>query len=135
MSRVKNKLLNGSNIPKAPSRADVEAMVKKRKEDEQKLIEQMHIPPRDEEKYPMPPEQDVKNAGAFIYTMGVLAESYDKNLQALVWSFYVDLMNCLKRDSSQEQLFEMIRSLTNLKQYLAESKNPLFAEPERKSQD
>lgn len=133
MSRIKNNLLNGSNIPKAPSRADVEAMVKKRKEDERKLIEQMHIPPRDEEKYPMPPEADVKNAGAFIYTMGVLAESYDKNLQALVWSFYVDLMNCLKRDSGQEQLFSMIGSLTHLKRYLATSKNPLFAEPEKKS--
>ena len=132
MSRVKNKLLNGSNIPKAPSRADVEAMVKKRKEDEQKLIEQMHIPPRDEEKYPMPPEDAVKKAGVFIYTMGVLAESYDKNLQALIWSFYVGLMECLKRDSTQDELFKMIHSLTDLKQYLAESKNPLFAEPEKK---
>ena len=88
----------------------------------------MNIPPRDEEKYPMPDETDVKNAGAFIYTMGVLAESYDKNLQALVWSYYVDLMKCLRANSGQEELFSMIGSLTNLKEYLAHSNNPLFTD-------
>ena len=113
-------------MPRPPSKADIEAVNKKRAEEEKKLIEKMNIPPRDEEKYPMPDETDVKNAGAFIYTMGVLAESYDKNLQALVWSYYVDLMKCLRANSGQEELFSMIGSLTNLKEYLAHSRNPLF---------
>lgn len=129
MSRIKsNNFLAGSNIPKMPSKRDIEAMVQKRKKEEQELIEKMNIPPRDEEKYPMPDEKDVKNAGALIYTLGVLAESYDKNLQALVWQYYVDLMNSLRADSTQKELFGLIGSLTNLKKYLAESKNPLFTD-------
>ena len=67
MSRIRNNLLGGSNIPKAPSKRDVEAMIKKRKEDEKELIEKMNIPPRDVEKYPMPDETDMKNSAAFIY--------------------------------------------------------------------
>ena len=103
----------GNIFQKAPSKKDVEAIIKKRKE---------------EEKYPMPDENDLKNAGAFIYTLGVLAESYDENLKALVWTYYVNLMNCLRKDSGQEQLFEMIKTLTYLKEYLANSKNPLFTD-------
>lgn len=118
----------GNIFQKAPSKKDVEAIIKKRKEEEKELIEKMNIPPRDEDKYPMPDENDLKNAGAFIYTLGVLAESYDENLKALVWTYYVNLMNCLRKDSGQEQLFEMIKTLTYLKEYLANSKNPLFTD-------
>lgn len=131
MSKIRSfNSLKGSGIPKPPSKADVEAIVKKRKQEEKELVEKMNIPPRDEEKYPMPDETDVKNAGAFIYTMGVLAESYDKNLQALVWSYYVDLMKCLRANSGQEELFSMIGTLTRLKEYLATCGNPLFAKPD-----
>lgn len=120
---------NPENIlQKAPSKRDIEAIEKKRREEERELVEKMNIPPRDEEKYPMPNEKDLKNAGAFIYTLGLLAESYDENLKALIWSYYVDFMNCMRKDSSQEQLYSLIGSLTYLKEYLAKGKNPLFTD-------
>ena len=118
----------GNILQKAPSRREVEAAARKRREEERKLVEKMNIPPRDEGKYPMPNERDVKNAGAFIYTMGLLAESYDENLKALIWGYQVDFMNCMRRDSSQEQLYSLIGSLTRLKEYLARSGNPLFTD-------
>lgn len=133
MSKIRNfNSLKGSNIPKPPSKADVEAMIKKRKKEEKELVEKMNIPPRDENKYPMPDKKDIAEAGSFIYTLGCLAQSYDENLKALVWQFYVDLKECVKRDSTQNELFSMIKTLTDLKEYLAASKNPLFAEPEKK---
>ena len=129
MNKISNgKLLNGSSMPKMPSKREVEAMVKKRKEDEQELVSKMNILPRDEEKYPMPDEKDVKNAGALLYTLGVLSESYDGNLKALLWDYYVEFMKCLRSNSTQEDLFAMIGSVTNLKKYLAKSGNPLFTE-------
>lgn len=129
MSKIRNfNSLKGSNIPKPPSKADVEAMIKKRKQEEKELVEKMNIPPRDEEKYPMPDKESVTKAASFIYTLGALAESYDGNLKALTWEFYVDLMECMKRGSGQEELFSLIGTLTHLKEYLATCNNPLFAE-------
>ena len=118
----------GSFFRKPPSSREVEAVAVKRREEERKLVEKMNIPPRDEVKYPMPNEKDLKNAGAFIYTLVLLAESYDGNLKALIWDFYVDFMNCMRKDSTQEQLHSLIGSLTILKEYLAASKNPLFTD-------
>ena len=128
MSRIRNNLLGGSNIPKAPSKRDVEAMIKKRKEDEKELIEKMNIPPRDVEKYPMPDETDMKNSAAFIYTLNVLAESYDENLKALMWKYNSELMKYMRANSTQEDLLNMMTTLTDLKEYIAKSKNPLFTD-------
>ena len=129
MSVINNGFLKGSNIPKAPTKAEVEALKKKRIQEEEELKSKLNILPRDAEKYPMPEENDIKNAGAFLYTMSLLASSYDENLQAVIWKYYVDFMNCLRPTSTQSDLFELIESLTNLKDYLINSKNPLFVDP------
>lgn len=129
MSRRAQSTLNGSSIPKAPSKREIQALVEKRKKEEKELLEKLNIPPRDEEKYPMPEQKDIAEAGAFVYTLGCLSESYDGNLKSLVWRLYVDLKDCLKSDSTQEELFRMIRTLTDLKEYIAKSNNPLFAAP------
>lgn len=112
-----------------PSKRDLEAIQKQRAKEEKELMEKMNIPPRDEEKYPMPGEDEVKEAGAFLYTANSVASSYDGNLQALLWKFNIDTMYALRANSGQEELFALIKSLTNLKEYMATSKNPLFAAP------
>lgn len=112
-----------------PSKRDVEALNKKRLEEEKELVKKMNIPERDETKYPMPEEKEIKEAGGFLYTMSSLASSYDKNLQALIWSYYIDLMYALRANSTQEELYSLIGSLTRLKEYLATSNNPLFTAP------
>lgn len=111
------------------SKKDLEAIQKQRDKEEKELIEKMNIPPRDENKYPMPDEKEVKEAGAFLYTANSVASSYDENLQALLWKFNIDTMYALRANSGQDELFALIKSLTNLKEYLASSKNPLFAAP------
>ena len=123
-----SKRKNFTTFEKGPTKADMEALAKKREKEERELIEKMNIPPRDESKYPMPDKKDIAEAGSFVYTLGCLAQSYDENLKAIVWQFYVDLKNCVRRDSTQDELFSMIKTLTELKEYLATSKNPLFAD-------
>lgn len=130
MSRIhSNKFLNGSSIPKMPSKADIKAAQEKRLKEEKELVEKMNIPPRDEKKYPNPDPEDMKNAGALLYTMNSVASSYDGNLNALIWSYYVKLMYCLRQESGQDELVDLIKSLTNLKTYLVQNKNPLFVKP------
>lgn len=112
-----------------PSKADIKAAQEKRLKEEKELVEKMNIPPRDEKKYPNPDPEDMKNAGALLYTMNSVASSYDGNLNALIWSYYVKLMYCLRQESGQEELVDLIKSLTNLKTYLVQNKNPLFVKP------
>lgn len=133
MSRRKNYMNGG--LVMGPSNRELEALEKKRKEDEAELVKKMNIPPRDEEKYPMPSEEDVRNAGALIWTMGQLAESYDGNLKALQWTYYVDLMNALKPNSAYDDLLALVDSITNLKKYMAESGNPLFTPNAKPAED
>jgi len=129
MAKINN--FNNGFIKK-PSKRDIEALNKKRLEEEKELIEKMNIPERDENKYPMPDDKEIKEAAGFLYTMSSLASSYDKNLQALIWSYYIDLMYALRANSKQDELFSLIDSLTKLKEYLATSNNPLFTPPANK---
>ena len=126
MSRRKN-YMNG-RLVMGPSNRELEALEKKRKEDEAELVRKMNIPPRDESRWPMPDKDETAKAASLIYTLGALAESYDGNLNAVLWRYYVKFMDCMRSGSGSDELVELIKALTELKSYLAESGNPLFSE-------
>ena len=58
-----SKRKNFTAFTKGPSKADIEALQKKREQEEKELVEKMNIPPRDENKYPMPDKKDIAEAG------------------------------------------------------------------------
>lgn len=112
------------------SKADEKRLLEKRAKDEKELLEKLKIPERDEEKYPLPDQNEAVQAFSFVYTLNLVASNYDGNLNSLLLNFYKDFRACLDKNSGQEELASLISSLSNLKKYLAESKNPLFSREE-----
>ena len=58
--------------------------------------------------------------------LNMLASSYDGNLKAMIWKFYVDLEKYLTTDTTANDLVNMVANLDNLKDYIKESDNILF---------
>ena len=117
-----NTILTG-NIPPVSS-DNVPGMT-----DEQ-VISALNLPPRDEVKYP-DLDQDLQvKAGSFLMKVNMLASSYDGNLKAMIWKFYVDLEKYLTKDTTANDLIEMVANLDNLRDYIKESDNILFKDIE-----
>lgn len=115
---LQNNILTG-NIPPVSS-DNVTGMT-----DEQ-VISALNLPPRDESKYP-DPDQDLQiKAGSFLMKLNMLASSYDGNLKAMIWKFYVDLEKYLTTDTTANDLIDMVANLDNLRDYIKESDNILF---------
>ena len=112
------------------STADKKRLLEKRAKDEKELLEKLKIPERDEERYPLPDEKDAVQAFSFVYMLNLVASNYDGNLNSLLLNFYKDFRACLDKNSGQEELASLISSLSGLKRYLADSKNPLFSREE-----
>lgn len=93
---------------------------------EENLYKAMNVPPRDEKKYPMLETDDQMKAGLFCYQLALIGNCVDGNLQSLVWDMYLRISNYLKDEGLDDQKEGLIRSLDNLKAYVAESKNPVF---------
>lgn len=96
------------------------------------VISALNLPPRDEVKYP-DPDQDLQiKAGAFLMKLNMLASSYDGNLKAMIWKFYVDLEKYLTTDTNAQDLIDMVANLDNLRDYIKDSDNILFKEIDNK---
>lgn len=93
---------------------------------DEQVISALNLPPRDEAKYPdLDPDLQIK-AGSFLMKLNMLASSYDGNLKAMIWKFYVDLEKYLTTDTTATDLIDMVANLDNLKDYIKESDNILF---------
>lgn len=93
---------------------------------DEQVISALNLPPRDEAKYPDPdPDLQIK-AGSFLMKLNMLASSYDGNLKAMIWKFYVDLEKYLTTDTTTNDLIDMVANLDNLRDYIKESDNILF---------
>ena len=88
-------------------------------------IRALNIPPRDEIAYPMPSKEKIRDAGAFLLRMNLLASSLDLNLQALMWNLYVRMDDYLHRDLDGASI-RLALALEELKEYLVMSNNPVF---------
>ena len=113
-----NNILTG-NIPPVSS-DNVPGMT-----DEQ-VISALNLPPRDESKYPDPDQDFQIKAGSFLIKLNMLASSYDGNLKAMIWKFYVDLEKYLTTDTTTNDVIDMVSNLDNLKDYIKESDTILF---------
>ena len=97
---------------------------------DEQVISALNLPPRDEVKYP-DLDQDLQvKAGSFLMKLNMLASSYDGNLKAMIWKFYVDLEKYLTKDTTANDLIEMVANLDNLRDYIKESDNILFKDIE-----
>jgi hypothetical protein len=88
-------------------------------------IKKLNIPDRDEVNYPMPNEEQIREAGNFMLKLNLMASSLDGNLQAIIWDLYIKLNNFLQKDIKNSSI-ELAISLENLKDYLNNSNNPIF---------
>lgn len=88
-------------------------------------IKALNIPPRDEAAYPMPSKDQIREAGAFLFKMNLLASSLDLNLQALMWSLYIRMDEYLHKDLDGASI-RLAMALEGLKEYLVTSNNPVF---------
>jgi hypothetical protein len=97
---------------------------------EEEIRKTLNIPPRDEVSYPMPKKEDIERAGSFLWKMNLLASSHDLNLQALIWELYVKMDDFLHLGKEESSL-DLARTLMALRDYIVQSKNPLFAEEKK----
>jgi hypothetical protein len=88
-------------------------------------IKKLNIPARDEKNYPMPSEDDMREAGNFMLTLSLMASSLDGNLQALVWDLYIKMNEFLVKDTEGASI-KLAMSLEGLKEYLLMAKNPIL---------
>ena len=94
---------------------------------EEEIRKSLNIPPRDEVSYPMPPKGDIERAGKFLWKMNLLASSHDLNLQALIWEMYVRMDDYLHLGREESSVY-LAKTLVALRDYIVQSKNPLFTE-------
>ena len=88
-------------------------------------IKKLNIPDRDEKNYPMPSEEEMREAGNFMLTLSLMASSLDGNLQALVWDLYIKMNEFLVKDTEGASI-KLAMSLEGLKEYLLMAKNPIL---------
>lgn len=88
-------------------------------------IKKLNIPERDEKNYPMPSEEDMREAGNFMLTLSLMASSLDGNLQALVWDLYIKMNDFLVKDTEGASI-KLAMTLEGLKEYLLMAKNPIL---------
>jgi hypothetical protein len=88
-------------------------------------IKQLNIPARDEESYPMPSQEDINDAGKFLFKLNLMASSLDLNLQALIWDLYVRMNEYLHKDIDGASI-KLAMTFERLKEYLIASNNPVF---------
>lgn len=88
-------------------------------------IKKLNIPDRDEENYPMPSEEEMREAGNFMLSLSLMASSLDGNLQALVWDLYIKMNDFLVKDTEGASI-KLAMSLEGLKEYLLMAKNPIL---------
>lgn len=86
-------------------------------------IKKLNIPARDEITYPMPSEDQMREAGNFMLSMSLMASSLDGNLQALVWDLYVKMNDYLAKDAEGASI-KLAMALESLKEYLVLANNP-----------
>lgn len=89
-------------------------------------IKKLNIPDRDEKNYPMPSEEEMREAGNFMLTLSLMASSLDGNLQALVWDLYIKMNDFLVKDTEGASI-KLAMSLEGLKEYLLMAKNPILS--------
>ena len=95
-------------------------------------IKNLNIPARDEETYPMPSQEDINDAGKFLFKLNLMASSLDLNLQALIWELYVNMNNYLHNDIEGSSI-KLAMTFERLKEYLVTSNNPIFNETKQSS--
>jgi hypothetical protein len=88
-------------------------------------IKKLNIPARDEQNYPMPSEEEMREAGNFMLSLSLMASSLDGNLQALVWDLYIKMNNFLVKDTEGASI-KLAMSLEGLKEYLTMANNPIL---------
>ena len=98
---------------------------------DEEIRKNLNIPPRDEVSYPMPAKEDTERAGAFLWKMNLLASSHDLNLRALIWEMYVKMDDYLHLGIDGSSV-ELAKTLVALRDYIVQSKNPLFKEEKKK---
>lgn len=88
-------------------------------------IKKLNIPERDVKNYPMPSEEEMREAGNFMLSLSLMASSLDGNLQALVWDLYIKMNNFLVKDTEGASI-KLAMSLEGLKEYLTLANNPIL---------
>jgi len=92
---------------------------------DEEALKALNIPERDEENYPLPSKKDMEEAGSFMLKLNLMAGSVDLNLQSLVWELYINMNNFLNKNEENASL-KLAQTLEDLKEYIAESNNPIF---------